>query len=128
MSISVFVDPSDTIDLVLYAYEKKGEEIFTFDKSEIPPDTEVEQLEFSFRKPDHKASAYITSSSLTINAVGEASIDSSKMQDTLFKTLLTKWNLKENDKIVEITTARIDNLNPNIVRSVASELIGKVSI
>ena len=128
MSINVFVNPSETIDLVLYAYEKEKETVFTFDESTIPPDSEVEQLEFSFRKPDHKASNYITSNSLSVNSVGEASIDSSKMQDALFKTLLIKWNLKENGKIPEITNSRIDSLQPNLVRTVAIELMGKVSI
>jgi len=46
----------------------------------------------------------------------------------LFKTLLIKWNLKENGKIPEITNSRIDSLQPNLVRTVAIELMGKVSI
>ena len=128
MAINIFVDPSKTVDIVLYAYEKDDETLFTLNDSEIPPDTEVEQLKFSFRRPDHKASNHITSLSLQVDSQGEASIDSSKMQDTLFKTLLTKWSLKENDKPIEITNARIDSLDPNIVRMVATELMGKVPI
>jgi len=128
MALGIFIDKEDAIEVEVYAFDKEdGLEVVT-DVKDVPPDTEPEKLSFTFRRPNHKDSTEITSSTLVMDADGIKEFNAVKLQDTCFRKLLKKWSLTDKeDKPVPVSAARIDALHPNIVRTVAGELVGKIS-
>ena len=127
MSVNIFVDTKDLVEIDAYAYEGEGGLSVVLDASEVPADTEAETLKFSFRKPNHKDSVLLTSSTISLGEAGVTGLDVIKLQDECFRVLLIKWNIKSADgKTVPITRKAVDELHPNVVRTVAGELLGKI--
>jgi len=127
--LSVFVDKKKSIEIDAYAFEENDGLRVVTDAKEVPAGKEPETLKFSFRRPNHNDSTYLTSSTLTLDEGGIREFDIIKLQDLSFRRLIEKWNLTDQDgKKVPITPGNIDNLDPEVVRSVSGELVGIIRL
>ena len=132
MSLSFFVDKNSKIEIDVYAWEsKEGELVASVDAKDVPVDqTEAaKSVKFTFRRPGYKDSVEITGNSMSTNVKGDLQVDFVKLQDNAFRTLLTDWSLTDDEgKKVPLSTSKVDTIAPEIARSVATELLGKVNI
>ena len=127
--LNVFVKRDNLFEIKVFVYEQDGDLVVVDSVDNVPAGVDPETLKFSFRHPNHSDSTFITSQSVTVGEEGLKGFDFVKLQDLAFRRLLEKWNLTEEEgKEVPITSRSIDNLHPDIARTVAQGLVGRIKI
>ena len=127
--VNLFVSESETESVEVFAFANSmGVLIFTTDAAEVAPDSQPDTVKFVFRKPNYDDSRFIMSKAAKVGTSGEAQIDMSILQDVCFKRLLKEWNVRQDDMISPINDSTIGKLNPELVRVVVANLLGKIRI
>ena len=129
--MKLLVERNDVFKVAAYTYEdKNGDLIATVDEGDIPPDTKVETVNFTFRRPTNKDAVDLTSSSVFTDAEGAVRVNVIMMQDKIMRNLLIDWDLKddEKDEKIILNNNNLDKLNPTISRVVSIEALGRIKI
>ena len=128
--MKLLVERNDVFKIVVRVYEdKNGDLIATTDESDIPPDAEVETVNFTFRRPTNKDAVDLTSSSVFTDAEGAVRVNVIVMQDKIMRNLLIDWDLKNDEgKTLSLNNSNLDKLNPTISRVASIEAIGRIKI
>lgn len=122
------VDRSDTIEVKVFCYDEDGNVEATSVKSDVPKNVEVvEELRFTFRKPGYGDSNVIIRNSKFGFESENMTADINIFQDTVLRTLLVDWNLKDEEgKSISLNSANIGNLIPSIARAAVSGVMEKI--
>jgi len=126
----ILVDKTDSVSVMVYCWEVDDDVEASHLKSEVPQDVSVvEQVEFTFRKPGHSDSNTIIRNS-NLKVEGEdTSLNVTAFQEMILKTLLHRWDLKDNDgKKVPLNTVSINNLVPSVARAAVAGALNRINI
>jgi len=130
--MDMFVKRSDKFNVEVYVWEDADGEIqATQDKSQVPDRVEeVETVKFVFRRPNYQDSNSIAHSAKIKRAIdGETDADIIEFQDTVLRTLLIDWDLKDKEgQSVPTRIVHINNLQPAIARAAVAGCLQKISI
>lgn len=126
--MKLFVSKNDTIKVTIYAFEHKSVANCVIKQSDIPEDVkDFQTLEFSFRTPNYSDSNNVLRNSQNRNDLNQ--LDIAGFQDTLLRSLIVEWNLKdESGKEIEVNTSNINSLLPVIARTACAALLEKVKL
>lgn len=123
--MKLMVSKSDNIKIKVYCWEVDNEVEASHQKSDAPQDVDVvEQVEFTFRKPNYADSNIIIRNS-NFRADGEdTSLNVTAFQEQILRSLLIDWDMKDDDgNKVSLNNVSISNLVPAVARaSVAGAL------
>jgi len=128
--MKLIVKKTDTVKITVYCYEVDGEVEASHQKSDVPQDVDVvEQVEFTFRKPNYGDSNIIMRSSKFKIDGEDTSLDATNFQQIILTTLLIDFDLKDEDgKKVPFTNSNVLSLVPSIARAAVSAILEKVKI
>ena len=125
--MQMFVKKNDRIDVEVFVWQdERGNVEATHDKSTVPEKTEnVETTTFTFRRPTYLDSVTIMRQS----NLREGGMNLADFQDSVLRTLLVDWNLKDDgDKDVSMRSVQVNNLQPAIARAACSGFLEKVNL
>lgn len=127
--MELFVKKNSKFDVEVYIWEDpNGNVDATHDKTLIPAKANPETLVFTFRRPTYLDSTTIMKQS---NVKGTAeNMDLANFQEIVLKTLLSDWNLKDEDgNPVPIRGGQaVNNLQPAIARAACAGCLEKVTL
>ena len=123
-----FVENSDNVIVTVFAWEADGQIEASHTESDIPKEVKSERIEFTFKKPNYADSNVIMQSS-GLNADGTGGVNFLNFQNTVLRSLLKGWNMKNEDgEKVPFTNANINNLIPAIARAAVSGVLDKIKM
>lgn len=127
--MQMFVKKNSRIDIDVFAWEdERGNVDATHDRAQVPDKvTKMETLIFTFRRPTYQDSTAIMRQA---KVSGEGSMDIADFQDTVLRTLLVDWNLKDEEgQAVSVRSAHaVNSLQPAIARAACAGCLEKVSL
>lgn len=129
--MKLFVDKTDTIEIVIYCWEQDGEVEASHLKDEVPKEGIdcVEQLCCTFRKPSYQDSNIIIRNSNFKTEGEETTLNISAFQEQILRALLVQWDMKDEDgKRVLVNNVTINNLLPSVARAAVSGVLEKIRI
>lgn len=126
----LMVSKSDNIKIKVFCWEVDGEVEASHQKSDVPQDMDVvEQVEFTFRKPNYADSNIIIRNS-NLRADGEdTSLNVTAFTDQILRSLLIDWDMKDDDENkIPVNNVSISNLVPNVARSAVAGALDRIKI
>lgn len=128
--MKLFVDKTDVIVVKVYCWEEGGEVSASFQKTDVPSEVNVvEQIDFTFRKPNYADSSSIMKNADLKTEGTETRINVQSFQDLILRSLLIDWSMKDEDgKKVIVNNTNINNLIPSIARAAVSGVLEKVKL
>ena len=117
--MQLLVNKTDFVKVKVYCWEVDGEVEASHQKTDVPQDVDVvEQVEFTFRKPNYADSNIIIRNS-NFRADGEdTSLNVTAFQEQILRSLLVDWDMKDDDgNKVSLNNVSISNLVPAVARS-----------
>ena len=128
MAINVLVSKVNVVKVPVFIWKDNDNVAATHLKEEVPAEIQAETITFTFRKPAHRDSIGIIRAA-QMTDTGAATIDVSAFQDQVLQTLMTGWDLKdEQGEDVPFRKDTINSLEPAVSRAAAAGILGKVSI
>jgi len=119
------VSKTDLVNVVVYCWESKGIVEATHLKSEVPKNTDIEEIEFVFRKPGYADSNAIMSKVKN----DEPALNAVVFQDSILRSLLVDWDMTdENDQKISVKESAVNDLVPNIARAAVAGVLEKITI
>ncbi len=128
--MKLLVGKQDVVDVTVYCYEVDGQVEATHVKTETPQDVEVvEKVNFQFRKPGYADSNVIIRNAGVKIEGEETSLNAQAFQDQILRSLLTDWDLKDEDgKKIPMNNLSINNLVPSVARAAVGGVLEVIRI
>lgn len=129
--MKLLVDRSDDVKVTVYCWEANGEIEASHLKSDVPKDdvNVVEQVEFSFRKPNYSDSNVIIRNSNFKTEGEETSLNVSAFQEQILRSLLVDWDMKDDSgEKITLNNVSINALIPSVARAAVSGALEKIRI
>lgn len=129
--MKLLVKKSDKLEIPVYAYEETGNLNATHDKEDIPKEVQAEELTFVFRRPSYQDSTNILAvSQASATTIGEeVKVDAAKFQNHILRTLLTDWDLKDEEgEKIECSPGNISSLDPSVARAATAGVLMKIRL
>ena len=128
--MKLLVEKDDIFKITVYAYMDKNDDVIaTIDEKEIPIDSKVTTVNFTFRRPNNKDSVSLSSSSISTDAEGKVKVDIITMQDKVRRNLLVDWDLTDEEgQKIPFNVNNLDKLHPAVSRVVSIEALSKIKI
>ncbi len=126
----LLVKKSDSVKVVVYCWEVDSEVNASHLKSEVPSGvTDTEEVEFELRKPNYADSNSIIRMADFKTDGEDTKMNVSSFQESILKTLLCGWTLKNDDgNRIPVNSANINMLDPNVARAAVSGALEKIRI
>jgi hypothetical protein len=126
--LKFFVENSDIVTVAVHVWEADGQVEASYQESDIPKEVKADRVEFTFKRPNYADSNAIMQSS-GLNVDGTGGINFLIFQNTVLRSLLKGWNLKNEDgDKVPFTNANINNLIPAIARAAVAGVLDKIKM
>lgn len=128
LKMNVFVKKNNTVDIPVWVWvDKDGNVDASHTKSEIPKNTEYDELKFVFRRPTYQDSTGIIRGAMSANESGN--MDVSAFQDAVLRSQLVDWDVKDEEGIaVPVNVGTVNELQPSVARAAVSGYLSKVKI
>jgi len=127
--MNIFVKKNDIIKVEVFIWEESDKIQATSDKIEVPKSQDFEVLTFDFRRPNYADWKTIIEAAQTGGNTGvEVSLNVTKFQDQVLRSLLKDWDLKnaEGEK-VSYSLRNLESLETQIAVAAAAGILSKVS-
>jgi len=127
--MKLLIDKKDIVTVTVYCYEVNGEIEGTYEKSGVSNTESVETIELEFRKPNYSDSNALIHIGKIVAEGEETRVDIPSFQEAILKTLLVKWNLKNEDgEAIPLSPTNINALHPNVARAFVAGALEKIKI
>jgi len=129
MSLNLLVNKTGNVKVLVYCWEADGDIEASHVKSEVPKDTETENVEFVFRKPGYADSNIIIRNSNFKMEGEETTLNATLFQENILRALLVDWDMKDEEgEKIAVNTMSLNNLVPAVARAAVSGVLEKIRI